>query len=71
MDISGICRELCLSASVLRHSVNLNTENEDKHVITLFIADKLDDNTINIWRAVSSVPLQASNSMKKAEKVVI
>lgn len=56
---------------VLRHSVNLNTENEDKHVITLFIADKLDDNTINIWRAVSSVPLQASNSTKKAEKVVI
>ena len=56
---------------VLRHTVNLNTENENKKVITLFIADELDYNTINIWRAVSAVPLQASNSDKKTDKVVI
>jgi len=56
---------------VLRHTVNLNTENENKKVITLFIADELDYNTINIWRAVSAVPLQASNSNKKTDKVVI
>ena len=56
---------------VLRHSINLNAETERKTVITLFIADVLDYNTINIWRAVSMVPLQASNSEKMAEKVTV
>ena len=56
---------------VLRHSINLNAETEQKTVITLFIADTLDYNTINIWRAVSMVPLQASNSDKIAENVTV
>ncbi|MGH2143839.1 AlwI family type II restriction endonuclease, partial [Enterococcus faecalis] len=42
---------------VLRHATNLTVDNFDKNVITLFIADELDDNTVNIWRAVASVPL--------------
>jgi hypothetical protein len=36
-----------------------------------FLADTLDHNTINIWRAVSTVPLQASNSKKIAENVTV
>ncbi|WP_194849702.1 hypothetical protein [Enterococcus faecium] len=46
---------------VLRHATNLTVDNFDKNVITLFIADELDDNTVNIWRAVASVPLRSSN----------
>lgn len=56
---------------VLRHSINLNAETEKKTVVTLFIADTLDYNTINIWRAVSMVPLQSSNGGKMAEKVTV
>lgn len=57
---------------VLRHAVNLKTENEDKEVTTFFIADNFDFNTINIWKAVSSVPLQSSaNKSKYTENVII
>ena len=57
---------------VLRHSINLKVENESKEVMTFFIADELDLNTTNIWRAVSSVPLQATNgSSKITDNVVI
>lgn len=57
---------------VLRHSINLKVEKEPKEVMTFFIADELDLNTINIWRAVSSVPLQATNgSSKITDNVVI
>lgn len=47
---------------VLRHSVNLKVEEEanGKDVITFFIADNFDQNTINIWKAIASVPLQSS-----------
>lgn len=45
---------------VLRHATNLTIESDPKEVITLFIADELDENTINIWRAVATVPLQSS-----------
>lgn len=45
---------------VLRHATNLTIEEEPKPVHTLFIADELDENTINIWRAVASVPLKSS-----------
>lgn len=45
---------------VLRHSVNLSIYS-DKPARTLFVADELDNNTINIWRAVASVPLESSN----------
>ena len=49
---------------VLRHSVNLKVEEEEantnREVTTFFIADSFDANTINIWKAVSSVPLESS-----------
>lgn len=48
---------------VLRHATNLTIDNDSKSVTTLFIADELDDNTINIWRAVASVPLKSSREI--------
>ena len=47
---------------VLRHSVNLKVKEEvnGKNVLTFFIADEFDVNTINIWRAVAAVPLESS-----------
>ncbi|MGX6971420.1 AlwI family type II restriction endonuclease [Vagococcus bubulae] len=56
---------------VLRHATNLTVDKFDKNVITLFIADELDDNTINIWRAVASVPLRSSNKDEIADLVKI
>ena len=54
---------------VLRHSVNLKVDEESKEtgrkVITFFIADEFDFNTINIWKAVASVPLQSSVDKNK------
>ena len=61
----------CEWEPVLRHAINLKAENEDKQVTTLFIADELDTNTINIWRAVASVPLQASKNKAETNKVYI
>lgn len=49
---------------VLRHSINLKIEEEinntSRQVTSFFIADNFDYNTINIWKAVASVPLQSS-----------
>ena len=49
---------------VLRHSINLKAKEEaegtGREVTTFFIADCFDANTINIWKAVASVPLQSS-----------
>ncbi len=60
---------------VLRHSVNLKIEEEEKstgrEVTTFFIADEFDSNTINIWKAVSSVPLQSSVEKNKFTDNVI
>lgn len=56
---------------VLRHSINLKADNEDKETTTLFIADELDNNSINIWRAVASVPLESSSSDKMTDRVYI
>ncbi|WP_169926762.1 AlwI family type II restriction endonuclease, partial [Staphylococcus petrasii] len=56
---------------VLRHATNLTVDNFNKNVITLFIANELDDNTINIWRAVASVPLKSSNKNEVANLVKI
>lgn len=56
---------------VLRHATNLTIDESPKNVVTLFIADELDRNTINIWRAIVGVPLQSSNSDKVAEMVKI
>ena len=56
---------------VLRHSINLKAETPNKDVTTIFVADELDHNTINIWRAVSSVPLESTSTGKITDHVVI
>lgn len=56
---------------VLRHSLNLKAANEPTETITFFIADELDYNTINIWRAVASVLLESTNTHTKVDGVVI
>ncbi|MBD5487506.1 MAG: AlwI family type II restriction endonuclease [Lachnospiraceae bacterium] len=56
---------------VLRHSLNLKAANESKETITFFIADELDPNTINIWRAVAAVPLESTNTHQAVNGVVI
>lgn len=56
---------------VLRHSLNLKAAKEPKETITFFIADELDYNTINIWRAVASVSLEATNTHAKVDGVII
>lgn len=60
---------------VLRHSANLQIEEENgqgRAVTTFFIADSFDFNTINIWKAISSVPLQSSiDKDKYTENVII
>ena len=56
---------------VLRHATNLTVDKYPKNVITLFIADELDENTVNIWRAVASVPLRSSNKDEFADLVKI
>ena len=61
---------------VLRHSINLKAEEEKaqtgREVTSFFIADKFDFNTINIWKAVASVPLQSTvDKDKLTENVVI
>ncbi len=59
---------------VLRHSVNLKIDEEistNREVTTFFIADSFDFNTINIWKAISSVPLQSSTDKTKYTDNVI
>ena len=56
---------------VLRHSLNLKATNEPTETITFFIADELDYNTINIWRAVASVSLESTNTHTRVDGVVI
>lgn len=60
---------------VLRHSANFKIEEESngsqREVTTFFIADEFDYNTINIWKAVSSVLLQSSNDKSKFTSNVI
>ena len=61
---------------VLRHSINLKVEEETaktgREVTSFFIADNFDYNTINIWKAVASVPLQSSIDKDKfTDNVVI
>lgn len=53
---------------VLRHATNLVIDEPDKDVTTIFVADELDSNTINIWRAVASVPLKSSREFTHKEK---
>ena len=56
---------------VLRHSLNLKAANEPKETITFFIADELDHNTVNIWRAVAAVSLESTNTREKVNGVTI
>lgn len=56
---------------VLRHSLNLKAESDPKDTITFFIADELDYNTINIWRAVAAASLESTNTHTKVDGVVI
>lgn len=60
---------------VLRHATNLTIDEFPKQVTTIFIADELDANTINIWRAVATVPLLSSREVANegtfAERVKI
>lgn len=56
---------------VLRHSLNLKAANEPKETITFFIADELDYNTVNIWRAVAAASLESTNTHQAVEGVVI
>jgi hypothetical protein len=56
---------------VLRHAINLTAESYPQKVYTLFVADTLDYNTINIWRAVAAVTLKSSATGAKTEHVVI
>lgn len=54
---------------VLRHSVNESVAS-DKPTTTLFVADTLDLNTINIWRAVAAVPLESTRGGAITEDIV-
>lgn len=56
---------------VLRHSLNLKAANEGKETVTYFIADELDYNTINIWRAVAAVPLESTGTHQMVNGVMI
>lgn len=56
---------------VLRHAINLTAEEFPQKVYTLFVADELDYNTINIWRAVAAVTLESSTTGEKTEHVII
>ena len=60
---------------VLRHSTNLKIEEEENFtnrlVTTFFISDQFDNNTINIWKAVASVPLESSNEKDKFTRNVV
>ena len=55
---------------VLRHSVNLSIDSH-KPSTTLFLANELDNNTINIWRAAAILPLESSNQPGKFTKSVV
>lgn len=57
---------------VLRHSLNNKADHLDVETLTFFVADELDFNTINIWRAVAAVPLRSTNGdVKEINGVVI
>lgn len=46
---------------VLRHSLNNKAEHMNIDTLTFFVADELDYNTINIWRAVAAAPLRSTS----------
>ncbi len=56
---------------VLRHSLNLKAAVEPKESMTFFVADELDYNTVNIWRAVAAASLESTNTHEPVDGVVI
>ena len=51
---------------VIRHATNLaNRSNNNDEVLTIFVADELDNNVINIFRAVSYVELESTQEREK------
>lgn len=57
---------------VLRHSLNNKAKHMEVENYTFFIADELDYNTINIWRAIAAVPLRStSGEVKDINGVII
>lgn len=45
---------------VIRHATNLTVKESDKEVLTIFIADELDQNVVNLFRAASIVQLEST-----------
>lgn len=56
---------------VLRHSLNNKAEHMDIDSYTFFVADELDFNTINIWRAVAAAPLRSTTNDTEINGVII
>ena len=56
---------------VLRHSLNNKADHMDIDSFTFFIADELDYNTINIWRAVAAAPLRSTGNDTDINGVII
>src|SRR5699024_6326672 len=54
---------------VIRHTTNLATR-EPKKVMTIFVADALDTNVINMYRGVSTIELESTQERNKTTKGV-
>lgn len=55
---------------VIRHAANLSIRKSGK-VFTIFIADELDNNVVNIFRGVSQIELESTQSMKTINSIYI
>lgn len=56
---------------VLRHSLNNKAEHMAIDSYTFFVANELDFNTINIWRAVAAAPLRSTTSDTDINGIII
>ncbi|QTJ35938.1 AlwI family type II restriction endonuclease [Dolosigranulum pigrum] len=55
---------------VIRHAANLSTRKLGK-VFTIFIADELDNNVVNIFRSVSQIELESTQNTRTTNSVFI
>lgn len=55
---------------VIRHAANLSIRKSGK-VFTIFIADELDNNVVNIFRGMSQIELESTQSMKTINSIYI
>lgn len=55
---------------VIRHAANLSTRKSGK-VFTIFIADELDNNVVNIFRSVSQIELESTQNTRTTNSVFI